>query len=79
MDVSTGAHETLRVRMIGKEDVEFYHGGSVTIVARTLATKPWDELTFRARQRILDKAVLVVQALLNNSDTQRTFQTARSR
>jgi hypothetical protein len=44
--------------------IEFYHSAEVLKVARTLGRKPYEELSFRARQRRLDKAVQVVKKQL---------------
>lgn len=54
------------MRYINKADVEFYHGGMVMVVARTLPQKPYDELSHRSKQRVLNKAVDIVHALLND-------------
>jgi hypothetical protein len=56
------------MRSITKADVEHYYGGMVMTMARSLATKPWDDLTFRSRQRLLNKAVKALHAMLNNKE-----------
>lgn len=59
---------------IGKADVEFYYGGLVMTVARQLASKPYNSLTHRSRVRVLNRAVDVVQALLNSDDALNTLK-----
>ena len=53
---------------IGKADVEFYQGGLVLVVAKAIATKPYDTLSYRSRQRVLNKALDAVHDLLNDND-----------
>lgn len=50
---------------IGLKDVEFYYSALVLNVARSLAPD-YDHLTYRPRQRVLDKAVEIVTTMLND-------------
>ena len=58
------------MRRIGKADIEFYESHMVLQVAHALATKDWDTLSYRSKQRILDKSVDIIYLLLNNEHTQ---------
>ena len=54
---------------MNKADVEFYHSDAVLAVAAVLASKPYGQLSFRSKQRLLDKAVKVIQVLLSKPDS----------
>ena len=56
-------------RRIGKADVEHYEAGMVLTVARALPGRPYDQLAFGPRQRRLNAAVAVVQALMNDKSS----------
>jgi hypothetical protein len=68
--------------MVGKADIEFYYSALVLNVAYTLASKPWDQLSQRSKQRLLDKAIDILHGLLNDADAQdklRMFLTSTSK
>jgi len=56
-------------RSIGKSDIEFYHSHIVLTVAKILGDKPWNDITYRTRNRRLDRAVDIVHTLLNDQLT----------
>jgi hypothetical protein len=62
------------MRTIGKGDIEFYHATMVLNVAHKLATKPWDQLSYRSKQRLLDKSVDIIHGLLNNIEVQKQLR-----
>lgn len=51
-------------RAIGRADVEHYEAAMVLAVARAMPGRPYDTLAHRPRQRRLDAAVRIVQALM---------------
>ncbi len=57
-------------KRIGKTDVEFYYGGVVMTVAKQLTTKNWESISYRWRQRLLNKAVDIVQSIMNDDNHQ---------
>lgn len=54
--------------MIGKGDIEFYYGILVLRVAKSLANKPWKELSDLSRKNRLDKAINIIYDLLNDEN-----------
>jgi hypothetical protein len=68
--------------MVGRADIEFYYSALVLTVAHTFATKRWDQLSYRSKQRLLDKAVDILHDLLNSTAAQeqlRIFLTSTSK
>ena len=61
-------------RQIGSGDIEHYYSGLVLKVAETLTTRDLNTLTHRSRQRLLNKGVQVVKAILNDPHSQSTLR-----
>lgn len=58
-------------RHIGRGDIEFYASKMVIQVSRSLTSRDFDSLSYRSRQRLLNKAVDIVSTLLNDETNQR--------
>ncbi len=65
-DIRKPNFEGLHMRTIGKADVEFYEAYLVLKAARAIPGVPYDDLSYAPRQRRLNAAVAVVQALMND-------------
>lgn len=50
---------------MNKADIEFYKGAEVVAISRTLVPKnrTWDSLSYRTKQKYLNKAVEIIQKL----------------
>ena len=77
----------MALRQIGPADIEFYYGGLVMKVARTLSDATphplgqieWDNLSHRSRQTYLNKAVAIVGALVNDETSMQALKTLAER
>jgi hypothetical protein len=56
------------MNVINKADTEFYYARMVLVTAETLAKKPWDSVSYRSKQRYLNKVVDVCNAIINNPE-----------
>lgn len=62
------------MRYIGRADAEFYESTMVLTTARTLTDRDWETLSYRSRQRLLNRAVSIVCALLNSNEVMRKME-----
>jgi hypothetical protein len=56
------------MNVINKADTEFYFSKMVLTTAERLANRPWDTVTHRSKQRYLNKAVTICQAIINDHE-----------
>ena len=51
---------------IGSGDIEHYFADEVMTLAKSFATKPWEELGDRTRRRLINQAIKAFGALMND-------------
>lgn len=56
--------------MVGKADIEFYESHLVMTIAKSsvLPNRTWEDLSYRSKQTYLNRAVRILQTLLNDED-----------
>ena len=64
---------------MNRADLEHYESVLVLTVAKKLANKPWDALSYRSKQRCLNKAGDILLELISNPECFKRLEDAANK